>query len=53
MKIKITSKNNRLIDKVLELLTPILPMFKVKKSNNNPPYTCIYLTTKNQDSKLK
>ena len=49
MKIKIsyTGEEETELQRLIELLKPIIGRFKVKKSAGTPPYKHVYFTTKN------
>lgn len=50
MKIKVsyTGEEENEVQRLVELLKPILDRFKVKKSTGTPPYNHLYFTPKNQ-----
>jgi hypothetical protein len=47
VKIKISYEQEEEAQAVMNLLRPVLPFFKVKKSEGSPPYKHIYFMPKN------
>ena len=47
MKIKVSYEEEQEAKLILHLLSPILDGFKVKKSENRPPYKHLFFTPKN------
>jgi hypothetical protein len=46
MKLKLSYTEEAEAQRLLALLKPVLPLFKLKKCAGTPPYSLIYLTPK-------
>ena len=46
VKIKVSYSEEHEANLIMSLLKPILPMFKIKKSTDKPPYKHLYFTPK-------
>ena len=53
VKIKISYEQEEEAQAVLNLLRPVLPFFKVKKSEGSPPYKHIYFMPKKPEKPRK
>ena len=48
MKIKITYKTDEELRQILEILSPVLPRFKMKHTKAQPPFKVLYLSDNNR-----
>lgn len=53
LKIKVSYESENEANLVLNLLKPILPLFKVKKSTGTPPYKNLFFMPKNTGNSQK
>lgn len=51
IKISYTGEEETELQRLIELLKPIIDRFKVKKSAGTPPYKHVYFTTKNSEKR--